>query len=268
MIIMKSKPPALARTAPSAVVPSSDGLSQRLTLLQELAQESDYVFGSSLGPFSDGANLHYLPHFVYIGPSSSPDTLKLAVLAGFGRHDLPATHAVLAYVEGLTRRPDVGHGLNLSLFPLVNVLGLGGGAEDRDLTAANWVSSAEPEIRLLREDSRLRGYQGFVRVVTTVDDVPSAWFRSIPSLLAQSAGVEVFSPADFLPWPVRFEKALAGKVTSGPLSVAEALPFSPFEIELALPAEWTQLRKDKELSALLKRLFASYRAFQGYGQHL
>ena len=34
------------------------------------------------------------------------------------------------------------------------------------------------------------------------------------------------------------------------------------------PAEWTQFRKDKELSALLKRLFASYRAFQGYGQNL
>jgi len=268
MITMKSKSPALARTARSVVAPPSQALTQRLASLPELAQESDYVFGSSLGPFSDGANLHDLPHFIYIGPASSPDTLKLAVLAGFGRHDLPAARAVLAYIEGLTRRPDVGQGLNLSLFPLVNVLGLIGGAEDRDLTAANWVSSAEPEIRLLRQDSSLRGYQGFVRVVTTADDAPSAWFRSIPSLLAQSAGVEVFSPSDFLPWPVRFEKALAGKVTSGPLSVAEDLPFSPFEIELALPAEWTQFRKDKELSALLKRLFASYRAFQGYGQNL
>jgi len=268
MTIMKSKPPALARTSPSAVVPASDGLSQRLILLEELAQESDYVFGSSLGPFSDGANLHYLPHFVYIGPASSPDTLKLAILAGFGRHDLPATHAVLAYIEGLTQRPDVGHGLNLSLFPLVNVLGLVGGAEERDLSSANWVSSTEPEIRLLRQDSSLRGYQGFVRVVTTADYAPSAWFRSIPSLLAQSAGVEVFSPADFHPWPVRFETALAGKVSSGPLSLAADLPFSPFEIELALPAEWTQLRKDKELAVLLRRLFLSYRAFQGYGQHL
>jgi hypothetical protein len=268
MITMKSKSPALARTARSVVPPSSGGLCQRLAALQELAQESDYVFGSSLGPFSDGANLHDLPHFIYIGPASSPDTLKLAILAGFGRHDLPATHALLAYVEGLTRRPDVGHGLNLSLFPLVNVLGLGGGAEDRDLTAANWVSSAEPEIRLLRQDSNLRGYQGFVRVVTTADDAPSAWFRSIPSLLAQSAGVEVFSPDDFHPWPVRFATALAGKVSSGPLSMAEDLPFSPFEIELALPAEWTQARMDQELAVLLKRLFTSYRAFQGYGQHL
>ena len=268
MIIMKSKSPALARTQPSAVVPSSNALTQRLTLLQELAQESDYVFGSSLGPFSDGAKLHYLPHFVYFGPSSTKDTLSLAVLAGFGRHDLPAMRALLAFVEGLTRQPDIGHGLNLSLFPLVNVLGLLGGAEERDLSSANWVSSTEPEIRLLRQDSHLRGYQGFVRVVTATDDAPSAWFRSIPSLLAQSAGVEVFSPADFHPWPVRFEKALAGKVSGGPLSMAEDLPFSPFEIELALPADWPQARIDLELSVLLKRLFVSYRAFQGYGQHL
>ena len=268
MTLMKPKSPALARTARSVVVPPSGGLSQRLASLQALAQESDYVFGSSLGPFSDGANLHELPQFLYIGPSSSPETLKLAVLAGFGRHDLPAVHAVLAYIEGLTRRPDLGQGLNLSLFPLVNVLGLADGVEERDLTAVNWVGSTEPEIRLLRQDSSLRGYQGFVRVVTTADDAPSAWFRSIPSLLAQSAGVEVFSPHDFHPWPVRFEKAFNGKISGGPLSLAEDLPFSPFEIELALPAEWTQARMDRELAVVLKRLFLSYRAFQGYGQHL
>lgn len=268
MITMKSKPPALARTTRPVVIPPSDGLTQRLDLLQELAQQSDYVFGSSLGPFSDGDTLHYLPQFLYIGPSATNETLRLAVLAGFGRHDLPATRALLAYIEKLTRQPDVGQGLNLSLFPIVNVLGLAGGAEDRDLTSANWLTSTEPEIGLLRQDSGVRGYQGFIRVVTTVDDVPSAWFRSIPSLLAQSAGVEVFSPDDFHPWPVRFETALAGKVAAGPLSMAQDLPFSPFEIELAVPAEWAQSKIDTELAVLLKRLFLSYRAFQGYGQHL
>ena len=268
MITMKSKSPALARTARSVVAPPAGGLTQRLASLQALAQESDYVFGSSLGPFSDGANLHYLPHFIYIGPSSTQETLRLAVLAGFGRHDLPATRALLAYIEGLITHPDIGQGLNLSMFPLVNVLGLTGGAEDRDLTSTNWVGSNEPEIKLLKQDSTLRGYQGFVRVGTTVDDEPSAWFRSMPSLLSQSAGVEVFSASDFHPWPVRFETALLGKVTSGQLSMAADLPFSPFEIELALPAEWPQSRKDKELAVILKRLFLSYRAFQGYGQHL
>lgn len=268
MITMKTKSPALARTTRSVVAPPSDGLTQRLALLDDLAQESDHVFSAPLGPFSDEAALHYLPHFVHIGPDSTRETFRLAVLAGFGPHDLPATRALLSYIEGLTRQSDIGHGLNLSLFPLVNVLGLIGGAEERDLTAANWVDSAEPEIKLLRQDGRLRGYQGFVRVVTTADDAPSAWFRSIPSLLAQSAGVEVFSPADFHPWPVRFETAFTGKISSGPLSMAGDLPFSPFEIELALPADWTQARTDKELSVVLKRLFLSYRAFQGYGQHL
>lgn len=267
MIAMKTKSPALARTQKSAVVPSG-GLTQRLALLDDLAQESDHVFSAPLGPFSDGTALHYLPHFVHVGPDSTQETFRLAVLAGFGPHDLPVARALLAYVEGLARKSDIGSGLNLSFFPLVNVLGLAGGAEERDLTGANWVGSEEPEIKLLRQNGRLRGYQGFVRVVTTADDAPSAWFRSIPSLLARSAGIEVFSPDDFKPWPVRFETAFVGKISSGPLSMTEDLPFSPFEIELALPADWAQSRIDQALAALLRRLFLSYRAFQGYGQHL
>jgi hypothetical protein len=267
MVLMKSKPIALVRTETSPVA-SPAGLIQRLTRLHELTEQSDHVFGSPLGPFPDGENLHYLPHFVYFGPHSTQDTLRLAVVAGFGRHDLPATRALLAFIEGLTQRPDIGHGLNLSFFPVVNVLGLVGGVEERDLTAANWSSSAEPEIKLLSQDSRLRGYQGFVRVIAAPDDLPFAWVRSTLSLSAQASDVEVFTEDDFAPWPVRFHTARVGTVSRGPLSIAGELPFSTFEVELALPAEWIQDRTDKALAVLLKRLFVRYRAFQAYSQYL
>ena len=268
MILMSSKTHSRSlRTTVSAGVPSSH-LAQRLSALIESAQQSDYLFGSPLGPFYDEARHHYLPHFVYFGPNSSQASLRLALLAGTGRHDLPAARALLAFLEGLVRQPDLGQGLNLSFFPLVNVLGLLGGAEERDLAGEHWGRSAAPEIDLLARDTRLRGYQGFVSVVTTADDVPSAWVRTVLNADVAASDVELFNSEDFAPWSVRFESVTAGIVTRGPLSIAEDLPFAPFEIELALPAAWPQAQADKVLAALLKRLIIRYRGFHAYGQHL
>jgi len=267
MITMSTRIPPASRTAPSAVVPSSS-LSQRLSALIESAQQSDYLFGSPLGPFYDEARHYYLPHFVYFGPNSSQVSLRLALIAGTGRHDLPAARSLIAFIEGLTRQPDLGQGLNLSFFPLVNVLGLLGGAEDRDLSEEHWGRSRAAEIGLLAQDARLRGYQGFVQVVSTGDETPSAWVRTVLKADIASSDVELFNSEDFNPWSVRFESATAGIATRGPLTLAEDLPYAPFEIELALPASWPQAKADRALATLLKRLIIRYRGFHAYGQHL
>ena len=266
MITMSTKSPA-ARTAPSGVAPSTT-LSHRLGELYNLAQQSDHVFGSPLGPFFDDDREHYVPRFVYFGPHTSQESLRLAVLAGFGRHDRMAVQALLAFIEGLARDPDIGQGLNVSFFPVVNVVGLLGGAEDRDLTDEPWARADAPEIALLGQEIRRSGYQGFVRVTTTSDAEPSAWVRSVYSTTAQTSEVQVFSSSDFRPWAVGFEAASADAIRRGPLSLADELPFAPFEVELALPADWTQRTADRALATKLKRLIVHYRAFLAYGQHL
>lgn len=259
--------------------PSTTTFAQRLSRLYELAEESDYLFGSPLGPFyesgthrlgfsEDQTRAHYLPRFVYFGPHTSQESLRLSVLAGIGWHDLPAARALLAFIEGLTLRPDLGQGLNLSFFPLANVLGHLGGADERDLTHEHWIRSREPEVRLLGEDARLRNYQGFVRITMTADSEPSALVRTVVSATAQVTGIELFSSADFEPWPVRFEALSTGTIASGPLSTADDLPYAPFEVELALPYDWPQARADQALAAILKRIIVRYRAFHAYGLHL
>lgn len=267
MIAMPTKNSSATRAQPPAVVPSSS-LAQRLSALLETAQQSDYLFGSPLGPFYDEATHHYLPHFVYFGPNSSQASLRLALLAGTGRHDHAAVRALLAFIERLARQPDLGQGLNLSFFPLVNVLGLLGGAEDRDLAGEHWGRSAAPEVGLLAQDTRLRGYQGFIHVVTSTDETPTAWVRTALTSNVEPTDLELFNSEDFQPWSVRFESLSSGAVTRGPLALADDLPFSPFEIELALPAHWPQARADQSLATLLRRLIIRYRGFHAYGQHL
>ena len=57
-------------------------------------------------------------------------------------------------------------------------------------------------------------------------------------------------------------------VVSGPLSLGAILPFAPFEVELALPADWPQRRADQALAGILKRLIVRYRGLLAYAQHL
>lgn len=254
--------------APAAVSPSPD-LRTRLSRLYDLAQNSDYLFGSPLGPIGgDATPLSYLSRFVYFGPQTSEASPRLAVLAGLGRHDLPAARALTAFVEGLARHPDLGHALNLSFFPVANVLGLLQGDEEQDLTLEHWGRSAAPEIRLLAQDARLRSYQGYIRIVTTTDDEPSASLRTVLSPYTARSEIEVFNSADFASWNVTFSTVPASAVTHGPQSIADDLPFPPFELELALPADWPQERADRVLSFLLKRLIVRYRGFLAYGQNL
>ena len=245
---------------------SSTDLRGRISQLYTLAQSSDFIFGSPLGPLPGGQ--YALPQFVYFGPGTSDASPRLAVLAGLGRHDLPAARALAAFVGGLARQPDLGHGLNVSFFPVVNVIGLLGGAEDRDLSRRSWLHAADPEIALLAQDARVRQYQGYIRVVTTTDDEPAAWLRSVVSPFIDRSGIEVFNSADFDPWAVRFESVPFGSVTHGPLSLSEELPVAPFEVELALPADWPQSRADAALGRLLKRLLTRYRGFLAFGQNL
>lgn len=266
MIAMKSNP-VTTRSRGVAGVPSNT-LHTRLSRLYELAQNSDHLFGSPLGPVVRESHELYLPRFVYFGPQTSAVSPRLAVFAGLGRHDLSAARAVTAFLEDLARRSDIGHALNLSFFPVVNISALLGGAEESDFSEENWSRSNEPEIALLADDVRLREYQGFVRVVTTADDEPSARLVTVLSPFTARSAIEVFDSRDFGSWPVAFEALPSSAIAHGPLSLTDDLPFAPFEVELALPAEWPQARVDAELSSLLKRLITRYRSFLAYGQNL
>lgn len=267
MLTMSSYSRTTTRTRASSSVPSSQ-LAARLSLLFAIAQDSDHLFASPLGPIYDGDTTVQLPRFVYFGPGSSEASLRLALLAGFGRHDLLAAQALVAFIEGLARRPDIGQGVNLSLFPVVNARRFLAGAEERDLSTAHWSKSDEPEIKLLSMEARVRSYHGFVSVETTTDETPWALVRTVLTDHVAASDVELFNSDDFEPWSVRFESLTTRAATEGPLTLAQDLAFAPFSVEIALPAHWPQAHADRSLNALLKRLIQRYRGFFAYGQHL
>ncbi len=262
---------AAAPAAPPATAPDARAFAGRLSSLYALSHRSDYVFGSPLGPFYHRERSLQIPRFVYFGPGSHDESLRLAFHAGFESADLRGSLALLHLVEGLARAPDLGQGLNLSFFPLVDVAGLFHGATGRDLSRAAWSHSRAPEIGLLQKDARARGYHGFVRIETGRDfDGVAVRLREHADSSLSSTGVELVNSAVFDPLPVRWEAGADpdAPVPDGPLTIGDDLPFHAFELTLLVPDAWDGDACSEAVAAALKRFILHYRGHHAYGLHL
>lgn len=259
----------VAHVAPSSVPQSASAeLSGKLNELYALSQRSHYIFGSPLGPFYHKAHHLSLPRFVYFGPHTHDESLRLAFYAGHEHDDLRSTFALLQLIERLAINPDIGQGLNLSFFPLLDASGIFHGETGRDLARENWLHSSAPEINLLQKDARARGYHGFVRVLTAsgTDEVSVSLRSQFPAAV-QAPGVEFISSEDFDPLPVRWEAA-SPLIGDGPLTLNDDLPFSAFELTLRIPAAWSADLYRDVVSSILRRFILRYRTLQAYGQNL
>jgi len=259
----------VARSA-SPTTPTSlpAAFAEQLNALAGLVARSSYLYSSALGPFGHGGRPFPLPRFVYFGPDNTDDSPRLAFLAGFDHRDLRGTHALLHFVRRLALQPNLGHGLYLSVFPLVDVLGLAGQVRDRQLVDLDWRYPVAPELDLLGKDARLHGYHGFIRVATTADDVLTVQLRGLDLRPGTAPGVELISSQDFRPFPVRWLGAPIAAPADGPLTLREDLPLRAFELTLLVPTDWPAELFREATATILKRFVLRYRAFLAEGQHL
>jgi hypothetical protein len=260
---------AEAAYAPAIHAPLSPSIefNERLTRLYALAQGSPYVFSSPLVPLFRHAFHYHVPRFVYFGPHTSDHSLRLAIHAGFDSADLRGTLALLHFVERLALTAELGHGLDLSVFPLVDVNGLLG-QTSQALAERSWTEPGVPEIDLLARDVRSRAYHGFIRIETTPGDDDAVTVR-LRGQFAEGLGVELLDSADLAPWSVRWTADAFGTApTDGPLALSDDLPYAPFELTLGLPAAWSAELHREAVTAILKKFIQRHLAYLAYGQHL
>ena len=262
-----SRPATVARGRPPASALSlSAALGDQLSILYGLAQRSDHVFGSPLGPFLHQGRRHYLPRFVYFGPHTSEESPRLAFLAGLDSRDLRPTLALLHLIEELAVKPDLGQSLHVAFYPLVDVLGHLQQAGGRDLAVQGWAARSAPEIDLLARDFQLRSYHAFIRVETApADDAVTMRLRMTDGA---ASSVEFLSSEDFAPFAVRWEIEAGPPPATGPLSLGDDLLFRPLDLTLRVPADWPLEVYREAAASILKRFIVRYRGFLAYGQHL
>jgi hypothetical protein len=255
---------------PPAPVSLPAAFSEQLSSLYQVVQRSRYVFGSPMGPFNVEGRQFHLPRFVYFGPNAAEAALRLSFVAGFDHRDLRSTLALLRLVEGLAQSPDLGQGLNLSFFPLLDVVGLAQLSADRKLAEQDWAgASSSPEIALLEHDARQRAYHGFVRLESAAgEDVVTVRLRARAPLENLSPALELISSEDVEPFAVRWESDSNSEIHHGPLSIADDLPIQPFELIVRIPAAWPLDLYAEAAASILKRFVLRYRGFISYAQYL
>jgi len=265
-----SSSPSPPRRAGAPDQTAADQLQAHLSALYALTQSSPHVFASPLGPFRIGGRQTFLPRFMFFGPHASDASWRLCFLAGWDPGDLRPSRAVLALVERLAREVGTAHTLNLSFFPLVDTAGLLGGPLDRRLDGLHWGRPSTPEIRLLERDARIQSYHGFIRVETAAPGENLAVIAVRGAVAeALSPELELITTEDTGAIPVRFERSAALPAEqAGPLSIADDLPFTPFELIMRIPGTWSDDFYQSAAATLLQRFLWRYRAFQAYGQHL
>ena len=262
-----SRPATVARA--SSAAPSltlSAALGEQLSTLYGLAQRSEHIFGTPLGPFYHAGRHHYLPRFVYFGPHTSEESPRLAFLAGLDSRDLRPTLALLHLIEELALKPDIGQSLHLAFYPLVDVLGHLQQAGERDLAAQGWATATAPELDLLARDSRLRTYHAFIRVESVSND--DAITLRLRSSGQGSFGAPLITSEETDPFPVRWEIESGPPPATGPLSLGDDLPFRPLDLTLRVPANWSPEFYREAVASILKRFIVRYRGFLAYGQNL
>lgn len=262
-----SRPSTVARaTSPASSLTLSAALGDQLSTLYRLAQQSEHIFGSPLGPFTHAGQSHHLPRFVYFGPHTSEESPRVAFLAGLDHRDLRPTLALLHLVEELALKPSLGQSLHLAFYPLIDVVGHLPSAGTRTLAGESWTKPASPEIDLLSKESRLRSYHAFVRIESVLsDDTLTLVLRTAPGSLANAP---LISSDDAGSLPIRWEIESGPPASTGPQTLGDDLPFRPLDLTLRVPASWTPEFYREAVASILKRFIVRYRSFLAYGQHL
>jgi hypothetical protein len=268
----RSFPHATVAPFVPAGVLRTDALSARLRRLYATTERAPAVFASPHGPVVAQGREYPIPRFVYLSPFGADETLRVAVHAGYDHRDERSTDAVLHVIERLLLSPDLGDGINVTFYPLIDILGNASG-ESRGLAAESWLDPVSPEIELLARDARQRAFDVFARLEVapfahgSSDDLVVVRLRGGLAEDLRHHGDDFLSSADFDPFPVRFELE-SGPVREGPLTLADDFGRTPIELTLILPDSRTPELYREAVALISKRLILRYRGHQAYGQHI
>ncbi len=265
-----------APVAPSVPPAASDAVHALVAPLVERARNSPWLRYRPSPPFRRSDRDFVIPHFVFNGPVSDGDIVRLGLFASIHGDEPEGAWALTALLETLLDRPALAAGYQLHVYPVCNPTGYSLGtrfaSSGIDLNRAFWARSAEPEVWWLEHELITRRFHGLVALHSddTAEGIYSyargALFSEAlarPALAAASRFIAVDSRPTVDSFPARdglLEQCFTG-VLAAPPAALEPRPFEIiFETPQSVPAS---LQVQASQSAVLAILDA-YRGFLGY----
>ena len=163
---MITTPPAIPRFATEPQRPQRRSLAAVLAPLQELAQTSSHCLANSLGNFRYGTNAYSLARFIFNGPPSGGDPIRLGVFAGIHGDEPAGVLALVRFLRDLAQTPELAAGYRIYAYPICNPTGFEDNTRHsrrgKDLNREFWQASEEPEVYLLEQELWTHEFHGII----------------------------------------------------------------------------------------------------------
>lgn len=262
-------PPALERRA----------IERILAPLNTLAENSPHFLSKSLGRFENAGRAYSLPRYIYLGPRSGGDTVRLGIFATIHGDEPEGALALNRFVSLLEQNREAAKGYALFMYPICNPTGFEDNTRHarsgKDLNREFWKQSAEPEIRwleseiwahafdgilTLHSDDTSAGLYGFVSGAVLSENLLEPALRSAEKFLPRNRGKIIDGFA-----------ARRGIITGAYPGVLKSLPGlrrPPFEITFETPQKTPLHLQVEAAAAALQTILIEYRHLQAIAQNI
>ena len=251
--------------------------------VEELRRESAgsaHLHYSEIGSFHHGATSFTLPRFVFIGPGTDEEPVRIGVFAAIHGDEPETAHAAIEFLKRLVQDPERARGYQIFVYPICNPSGVADGTRHsrsgRDLNREFWNGSKQPEVYYLERELGVLGLQGVIAL--HADDTTDGVYAFVRgSTLTEALARPAVEAAEaFLPratgevidsFPAK-DALIHQHCYQGVLSNPAELHPAPFEIIFETPQRTPFDLQVQAATAALERIIDEYRPFLAIQQNI
>ena len=261
------------------VGPARRSIGDLLAPLERIATDSSRLIGNHGANFEIEGETYELPRYVFLGPKSGDDAIRIGLFAGVHGDEPEGVYALVQFLTLLEQKSELATGYCLFIYPVCNPTGF----EDRtrharsgkDLNREFWNGSVEPEVKLLQSELVAHSFQGIISLHT--DDSSEGFYgfahgATLTKNLIEPAlqAAEQFLPrnGDATIDGFRARNGIIREGYPGVLSAPPKVRPRPFEIVLETPQTPPSYLKEAAFVAALRMILTRYREFIAYAPNL
>ncbi len=268
----------MARAKATAAV-GKKGRTHYREALSSLQKPKSPWLATTLGHWTLDQDGYSLEQYLFVGPRSGGDYIRVGLFAGMHGDETAGVHAAVRFLHELARQPEIARGYEIYVYPLCNPSGFEDGTRHsrrgRDLNREFWLGSREPEVELLERQIRTLRFNGIISLHAD-NESNGLYAFALGAQLTQYVvepalkAAEKVLPRNCDPVIDNFtaRNGLIRKGYPGMLCAAPEARPRPFEIVFETPLE-AEIERQVEANLLfLRESLDQYLQLQAVGQDL
>jgi len=247
--------------------------------LDHLAANSNRFIGASPGHFSRDGRSYSLPRYLYVGPKSGGDVIRIGIFATIHGDEPEGALALPRFLHSLEQNPEIAEGYALFIYPVCNPTGFEDNTRHarsgRDLNREFWKQTDQPEVRFLESEIWMQSFHGIITLHS--DDTSHGLYGFVKGNVLSKHLIQpaLLEAGRFLPrnHGARIDgfNAESGVIHDGYPGMLQSIPgmaHPPFEITLETPQLAPLHRQVNALVAALQTILVEYRYLQAIAQNI